>query len=176
MSDLIIKEVELDFLDKIKAISEKTFVETFGPDNTAEDIENYLMENINTKQVRQELANPASLFYAVELEGNVAAYMKLNLEDAQTEQGYSNSLEIQRLYVLKKYKKQGIGRKLMDKAIEEAENRQMDFVWLGVWEKNTEAIHFYEKSGFVAFDKHVFKLGDDEQTDYLMKYDVDHLA
>lgn len=172
MSDLIIKEVDLDYIDKIKAISEKTFVATFGSDNTAEDIENYLTEHINTQQVRQELSNPASLFYAVEVDGNLAAYMKLNLDDAQTEQGYSNSLEIQRLYVLKEYKKQGIGRKLMDKAIEEAESRQMDFVWLGVWEKNTKAIKFYEKSGFVMFDKHVFKLGDDEQTDYLMKYEL----
>jgi len=58
MSDLIIKEVDLDYIDKIKAISERTFVETFGFDNTAEDIENYLTENINTQQVRQELSNP----------------------------------------------------------------------------------------------------------------------
>jgi ribosomal protein S18 acetylase RimI-like enzyme len=43
------------------------------------------------------------------------------------------------------------------------------YVWLGVWEKNARAIRFYEKNGFVAFDKHLFKLGDEEQTDIMMK-------
>ena len=28
---------------------------------------------------------------------------------------------------------------------------------------------FYKKNGFVAFDKHLFKLGDDDQTDIVMK-------
>jgi ribosomal protein S18 acetylase RimI-like enzyme len=42
-------------------------------------------------------------------------------------------------------------------------------VWLGVWEKNPKAIRFYKKNGFVEFDKHIFKLGTDEQTDIMMK-------
>jgi len=42
-------------------------------------------------------------------------------------------------------------------------------VWLGVWEENPRAIKFYKKNGFVEFDKHTFVLGEDEQTDILMK-------
>jgi ribosomal protein S18 acetylase RimI-like enzyme len=42
-------------------------------------------------------------------------------------------------------------------------------VWLGVWEKNEKAIQFYKKWGFVQFDKHLFQLGDDAQTDIMMK-------
>jgi ribosomal protein S18 acetylase RimI-like enzyme len=42
-------------------------------------------------------------------------------------------------------------------------------VWLGVWEKNLRAISFYEKNGFIAFDQHIFQLGDDRQTDIMMK-------
>ena len=43
------------------------------------------------------------------------------------------------------------------------------YIWLGVWEKNLRALSFYRKNGFVAFDKHIFKLGNDIQTDILMK-------
>ena len=50
-----------------------------------------------------------------------------------------------------------------------AREKQAHYVWLGVWEKNERAIAFYRKNGFVAFDTHIFKLGDDEQTDILMK-------
>lgn len=164
-----IRQVGLDYLDEIRKITEKTFIETFGKENTEEDIESYLKENVSREKVRQELMNPASLFYIVERDDRIVAYMKLNLEGAQTEEGYSNSLEIQRIYVLNDFKRKRMGRRLMDKAIEEAGSRQVDFVWLGVWENNTKAISFYEKHGFTIFDKHVFKLGDDEQTDYLMK-------
>jgi len=44
-----------------------------------------------------------------------------------------------------------------------------DYIWLGVWEENPRAINFYKKNGFVEFDKHIFTLGDDEQTDIMMK-------
>ncbi|WP_243428090.1 GNAT family N-acetyltransferase [Clostridium rhizosphaerae] len=55
------------------------------------------------------------------------------------------------------------------KAIEIGKINNLNYIWLGVWEHNVAAIRFYEKQGFVKFDTHIFKLGDDEQTDNLMK-------
>ncbi|WP_342451355.1 GNAT family N-acetyltransferase [Clostridium tertium] len=48
-------------------------------------------------------------------------------------------------------------------------NNGLNYIGLGVWENNISAIKFYEKQGFIKFDTHVFKLGDDEQTNNLMK-------
>lgn len=62
-----------------------------------------------------------------------------------------------------------MGQILYEKAIEMAIKRKSKYVWLGVWEENPRAINFYKKNGFEEFDKHVFILGDDEQTDILMK-------
>jgi len=50
-----------------------------------------------------------------------------------------------------------------------AHQNEVDYVWLGVWEENPRAIRFYQKNGFVEFDKHIFKLGDDKQIDIMMK-------
>ncbi|WP_363320260.1 GNAT family N-acetyltransferase [Plebeiibacterium marinum] len=50
-----------------------------------------------------------------------------------------------------------------------ANEKNVEYVWMGVWEQNQRAIRFYEKNGFIAFDKHIFKLGDDEQTDIMMR-------
>ena len=57
----------------------------------------------------------------------------------------------------------------MQKAIKIAKESNLDYIWLGVWEHNFPAIKFYEKHGFKKFSTHIFKLGNDEQTDYLMK-------
>jgi ribosomal protein S18 acetylase RimI-like enzyme len=62
----------------------------------------------------------------------------------------------------------GVGQLMLQKAIQYACDLKMERVWLGVWEKNYRAINFYTKNGFEEFDKHVFKLGDDLQTDIMM--------
>jgi ribosomal protein S18 acetylase RimI-like enzyme len=53
-----------------------------------------------------------------------------------------------------------------------AKQKKFTTVWLGVWEENKKAIQFYTKNGFVAFDQHIFKLGDDEQTDIMMRLEI----
>jgi ribosomal protein S18 acetylase RimI-like enzyme len=51
--------------------------------------------------------------------------------------------------------------------------QQLDYyIWLCVWEENHNAIQFYAKNGFVTFDKHIFVLGDEAQTDLLMKLPI----
>ncbi|HAN77391.1 MAG TPA: GNAT family N-acetyltransferase, partial [Bacteroidales bacterium] len=87
---------------------------------------------------------------------------------AQTEP-YNHAIEIERIYILKEFHGKQIGQLLYDKAIEIGQQQNADFVWLGVWEKNLRAIAFYKKNGFEEFDKHFFRLGNDLQTDILMK-------
>lgn len=95
--------------------------------------------------------------------------MKLNFDKAQTEIRHNNTFEVQRIYVFQEYKGKHIGKLLIQKAIEISKGSNLKYIWLGVWENNINAIKFYEKLGFKKFDIHIFKLGDDEQIDNLMK-------
>lgn len=169
MENFLIKECGLKDIEKIKYISEKTFFETFSNENTEEDMENYLKENFSYDKLEKEITNEGSKFYIVEDGEEVVAYMKLNFEKAQTEPGHDNTLEVQRIYVLGKYKGKHIGKSLMEKTIEIGKDNDLNYIWLGVWEHNVDAIRFYEMLGFEKFDSHIFVLGEDEQTDNLMK-------
>jgi len=166
---LIIRKCRYRDLDILKQLSEATFVETFSEGNSKEDMEAYLEQNFNEARLTEELGNPSSLFFLVLLHDSPAAYMKVNFDAAQTEDGYGNTLEIQRIYVLNGFKSLHIGSMLVQMAVSLAEGLKLDSVWLGVWEKNYRAIEFYKKQGFVQFGSHIFKLGDDLQTDLLMK-------
>jgi len=99
----------------------------------------------------------------------VIGYLKLNFGESQTELKGDKALEIERIYVLKEFHGKKVGQLLYDKAIQVATETKADYVWLGVWEENPRAIAFYKKNGFVEFDKHIFRLGDEEQTDIMMK-------
>ena len=116
-----------------------------------------------------EIKTPGSQFFIAFLNDNPAAYLKLNVGEAQTEKQGNESMEIQRIYVLSQYKGKRIGSKLMEKAEEEAKKMNIKRVWLGVWEHNDAALGFYNKKGYKRFSEHIFMFGNDPQTDYLLE-------
>jgi len=65
-----------------------------------------------------------------------------------------------------------VGQLLLDEVLKNAKEMEVNSVWLGVWKENHRAIQFYTKNGFVEFDKHIFTLGDDVQTDLLMQLEM----
>jgi ribosomal protein S18 acetylase RimI-like enzyme len=167
-----IKKIGIQNIEQLQAIGRQTFTETFADSNSAEDMAKYLEEAYAHEKLSSELNDPNSEFYLATLEHEVIGYLKLNFGDAQTELKDNKALEIERIYVAKAFHGQKFGQLLYNKAIEVAKEKKVGYVWLGVWEENHRAIQFYTKNGFVAFDKHVFLLGNDAQTDIMMKLDL----
>ena len=167
-----IKKADIKDLSTIQDISIRSFTETFSEINTPENMEKYLQESFNSAQLTLEINNPDSPFYIAYWDNEPVGYLKLNLGNAQTETVENETIEIQRIYVLKDFHGKKLGQLLLDQAIKTAQEHQVDYAWLGVWEENHRAIQFYAKNGFVTFDKHVFTLGDEQQTDLLMKLKI----
>lgn len=168
-----IRNVNIQDIEKLKGIGKRTFTETFSSDNSEENITEYLDNGFSTEKLKTELIDKNAEFYFAELKGRVIGYLKVNSGQSQTEIKDKNYLEIERIYVLKEYHGKKVGQLLYEKAIKIAKSKNAEYVWLGVWEKNPRAIKFYEKNGFVPFDKHIFKLGNDKQTDIMMKLKID---
>jgi ribosomal protein S18 acetylase RimI-like enzyme len=164
-----IRKINILDLPQLQEIGISTFTETFTEHNTKEDLEKYLKESFAADKLSAELNNQYSSFYFAELNEEIIGYLKINFGDAQTELKDNKSVEIERIYVLQAYHGKKIGQLLYNKAIEIAKEHQAHYVWLGVWEENHRALQFYKKNGFVQFDTHIFKLGNDEQTDIMMK-------
>ncbi|MGN6530730.1 MAG: GNAT family N-acetyltransferase [Ginsengibacter sp.] len=156
-------------IDQLQKISRQTFYETFSSANSEENMNQYLKEGFSTEKLTSELNDENAEFYFAKLDNNVIGYLKLNFGASQTELKHDKALEIERIYVLREFHGKKVGQILYDKAIEIAKDKKAEYVWLGVWEHNGRAINFYKKNGFVEFDKHIFKLGNDEQTDIMMK-------
>lgn len=172
MSKIEIKKVTIVDIEKLQNIGRQTFYETFAEANTEEDMQKYLNENFSDTRLKAELNNPDSEFYFATISKKVVGYLKINFGQAQTELKVNNALEIERIYVLKEFHGKQVGQVLYNKAIQVAKQHKVDILWLGVWEENPRAIRFYQKNGFVEFDKHIFKLGNDEQIDIMMKLEL----
>jgi ribosomal protein S18 acetylase RimI-like enzyme len=169
MNDLKIKKASIDDLEKLQRIGRQTFSETFAEVNSEENMIKYLEESFAAEKLTKEFNNPSSYFYLAVLDEKVIGYLKLNTKDAQTEKQDLDALEIERIYVAKEFHGKKVAQALYAQAEQTAKEINASYLWLGVWEKNFRAVHFYTKNCFVQFDTHIFRLGDDEQTDLLMK-------
>lgn len=169
MNSIEITRIGLEQLVQLQEIGQQTFKETFSSSNREENIKSYLANGFSTEKMSAELENPNSEFYFASYNERIIGYLKINFGSAQTESQGDHALEIERIYVLQEFHGKQVGQLLYDKAIQIARNKKLAYVWLGVWEQNHRALQFYSKNGFVEFDQHVFVLGDDQQTDIMMK-------
>jgi len=164
---ITIKKCTIQDLHKLKDISIQTFDDTFRTKNKPENIDTYLKSAFQLSLLEKELKHPSSEFYFIYYNNQVAGYLKLNILDAQTEKRNQNALEIERIYLLSSFQKKGLGGELIRFAFKRARDLGKQTIWLGVWEKNTNAIAFYKKYGFEKVDAHSFYMGDEKQIDWI---------
>jgi diamine N-acetyltransferase len=159
-------------LETLQKIGYETFDDTFRAWNKPENIDHYLAEAFHPERLFTELSNPDSHFFFLFVEDDLAGYIKVNVAPAQSDLNDPQSLEIERIYVRKSYKGKGLGTRLMDYALQLAVKMGKRYAWLGVWDRNSDAIAFYQKMGFTEVGRHPFMLGDDLQTDLIMRKEL----
>lgn len=162
----------LNDADILRKMSIETYYETFAPMNTSENMEAYLNRAFDMNKLRRELNDKNSFFFFLYSDDELAGYLKLNEAPSQTDLNDVDSMEIERIYVSGKFQGMGLGGYLMKHALRTASEKKKKYVWLGVWEKNEKALQFYKKKGFYKIGAHSFFMGDDKQTDYIMRRDL----
>lgn len=170
---LELKPVPSDDLDRLRRISIETFTEAFAPVNTQANMNAYVSAAFNSEKLARELSNPDSRFFYCHHNTDVIGYMKLNFAPAQTDLNDPSSLELERIYVLREHQNKKAGMFMIGEAMAFARQNKLSYIWLGVWDQNHHAIRFYERNGFVRVSEHPFMLGDERQTDIIMKLQLD---
>jgi ribosomal protein S18 acetylase RimI-like enzyme len=159
-------------INSLLHISIKTFFDTFSHLNSEANMQAYLNSNLTEQKLTKEFNTLGSEFYFVLVDEKPAGYLKINTGSSQTELQEKTGIEIERIYVLQEYQGKKIGQFLLDNSIKLAQEKHKSYLWLGVWDNNSKAIAFYKKNGFIQFDSHTFKLGDEIQTDVMMKLNI----
>ncbi len=159
--------------EELLRLAARTFTDTYAAYNTPENMQLHIQKTYNLETLRQELEVPHAQ-YSVVLDGQtLVAYCKVRCALQPPELVGKKHIELERIYVDKAYKRQGIGQKMIQYCIQNAQNDGFETFWLGVWSENPKAIAFYKKMNFEQFGTHTFLLGDDAQVDFLMKIELD---
>ncbi len=153
---------------EIHQLAIKTFVDTFGMQNRKEDMDKYVAGEMSLEKLTDELKNEANYFFIVHYNGKLVGYSKMRV-NSEPDIVAIHPIELERIYVLEQYQGLKAGAALMEYCLDFARANNHDVLWLGVWELNHKAVKFYKSRGFELCGSHPFLLGDDMQTDVLMR-------
>lgn len=156
----------------IADLSRATFQETFAPYNTEKNMELFLKEQFTRPRLMKEVGLSENTFLLAYHNQNISGYVKLRQGEVPKPLKGKKALEIARIYVVKEYIGKGVGKELMQASFDIAHERNLEVIWLAVWEKNTRAFDFYSRWGFENFGSQIFLLGLDLQKDWLMKKEL----
>jgi ribosomal protein S18 acetylase RimI-like enzyme len=147
MSELVIRRATTDDAKLISALGITTCYEAYVDLDPSDELARYCMEAFSLEQIAAEIEDKNSIFLIAEFGRKAVGYAKLrDGKEVECLRGKSK-IEIQRIYVLEKQKGTGVGKALIEKCSEIAREMNREYVWLGVWDKNTAAQKFYEKTG-----------------------------
>lgn len=108
----------------------------------------YLKKSFDAANLREEIASEAANFYFAFLDGEPVGFLKTRTDRTLPVFENQKAFEIERIYLMKKAQRKGVGRALIKFSFEQARKLKMDLVWLKAMDTSESAIEFYRQSGF----------------------------
>jgi ribosomal protein S18 acetylase RimI-like enzyme len=166
--DLTLRPATLDDAAALGSFAEHVFRDTFGPFYRPDDMNAYCSKAFSLDEQRRELTD-RDLRTVLALErGTIAGFAQLRSGSPPPCVTGPHPIELKRLYVEQRWHGRGVAQILMTHAIELAQRRGAQTLYLSVWQHNHRAIAFYAKHGFEHVGVAPFRVGADIQLDPIM--------
>jgi GNAT superfamily N-acetyltransferase len=144
------------------------FRETFGPDNRADNMDEYVAATYGLELQAREIADPGIGTLLAESGGELVGFAQVRGGVAPPCIIGEAPVELWRFYVDRTWQGTGLAGDLMQAVEREANRRGGRTLWLAVWERNPRARSFYRKCGFEDVGEQAFVLGRDVQRDRVL--------
>jgi ribosomal protein S18 acetylase RimI-like enzyme len=153
----------------LAGLGARTFAETFGHLYAAEDLQAHLEKHHSREAHAAVLADPRlGAWLAFDDAGSpvgfaVAGPCKLPIEGMEPGAG-----ELRQVYVLASHQNLGLGRQLMERALEWLAAHFAP-LYIGVWSENVGAQRLYARYGFSKVGEYGFVVGDHVDHEFIMR-------
>lgn len=145
---IIIRRAGIDDAALIAVLASVTFYEAYFEQDAPDALARYIVESFPPGLIGAELNDPNITYFIGFIDGYAVGYAKLREDLSGPGVTSKNSVELQRIYVVERFWKNGVGEALLDHVSGAAREKGFDTLWLGVWEENARGRRFYEKQGF----------------------------
>jgi ribosomal protein S18 acetylase RimI-like enzyme len=137
-----------------------TFLETYAHMIPGGDLVSHCATRHSAGAYAAWLADPSVTIWLAETEAHAPiGYLVLTRATLPVDAPHPQDLEVQRIYVLSRFQRTGMGYALMNLAVQKAVAKGAERVVLGVHKENTKALAFYQRQGFETIDERQFHVG-----------------
>jgi ribosomal protein S18 acetylase RimI-like enzyme len=110
-------------------------------------LEWYLDKQFSYEKLKYDLNDESIDYYFIKVIDKPVGFIKIN-HNSILNVPFERSSEMEKMYILPKYKGKGIGKKALNEVIKIIQKRRRKILFLDVLDTNTSAIDFYKKNGF----------------------------
>jgi ribosomal protein S18 acetylase RimI-like enzyme len=159
-----------DDAPRLAQVGQATFLETFAGILDGDDILAHAAREHSVEHYERCLGDVATRLWLAEVAPGRAPVgllvtSKCTLPVADVS---ADDLEVKRIYLLHRFHGCGVGARLMQTAIDWAQQAGKRRVLLGVYAHNARAIAFYERYGFVRVGQRRFAVGANQYDDLVL--------
>lgn len=112
----------------------------------------YLDREFKDEKLISDLKDSTVSYYFIILDNTKVGFIKIK-NNSLPQLPINEGVELEKFYILPKYKGMGIGKVALNKIIERTKERKKKILFLCVIDSNTSAISFYKKLGFTFHSK-----------------------
>ena len=145
MINIQLKKCDKHDLGKLIEISRITYYDSFKNMCSKETMDKYLNDAFSRKKLSRELTHKNMEFYFLLKGKTVIGYIKLNEFTAQNDIKDEDSLELERLNIIKEFQGKGLGNFLIEKSIELASVKRKNIYGLAYGKKIGQQLNFMRK-------------------------------
>ena len=125
-------------------------------------LSNYLGATFSAAKITASLQKENNVFWLAFADDLPVGYAKVKMLCPYEKLADKKPAQLQKIYLLNDFIGQGIGEKLQAEVFEEMRKKNIQTLWLAVWEGNDKAVRFYERHGFA------------KETDYTYDFENEH--
>lgn len=162
----LIDEPTVEDAGPLAKLAARTFRAAYESVLREADLVCYEQEVFNEARVRSEIGDPRVRLRVARCGDTLCGYSRLEETPVPAEIRSARPVELVRLYVDGSYQGRGLGRLLMEDALESA--GRYTACWLRVWIRNRRAIDLYRRYGFDAVGEGPYEVGRACETVLLM--------
>lgn len=153
MDPILVRRADEKDVQVLYSVCRQSYIQSFADHWVEGGLPWYLDKVYGMDVLLSDLKNADINYFISYYEGVPAGFMKVKLNSPLSSKISGNHLEIEKLYFLEKYKRRGLGKRMIASVRQMAEDRSISVIWLAVIDSNVSAISFYENIGFRFFDK-----------------------
>jgi ribosomal protein S18 acetylase RimI-like enzyme len=163
---LVIRPATPSDVAALSDLAKRTWSDAFGysvsPDEEAAELEEKRSETYFAEALRE------STILVAETDAVLTGYVQFGDVGIRGVEAGPGDRELHRIYVETEMQGRGVGRSLMNAALQHPRLADASRIFLQVWERNEQAIGLYESLGFRTVGKTTFTIGSGEVAEDLV--------